>query len=132
MSNRYEVEGRTIHPRALKELGEEACIVALGVALDLRSGVIPPADYDQGNACGTSCCIAGHMSARMIAVGSIPSDLKTAVFELTQEEMWLRWENKSVALWNLFDIQPSSDPFLASDAIYRYIYDGSETPWTPS
>lgn len=131
MSNRHEVEGRTIHPRALKELGEEACIVALGVARDLRSGVIPPENYDQGNSCGTSCCIAGHMSARIIADGSIPSALKATDFESMQDEMWCRWEESSAALWNLFDINPS-DPILAADAIERYIYDGSETPWAPN
>lgn len=115
MSNRHEVEGRTIHPRALEELGEEACIVALGVARDLRSGVIPPEKYDQGrymHACGAACCIAGHMRDRLGLRG--------------------HFTVLSPALMDLFGGLHPSIPHLAVDAIERYIYDGSETPWTPT
>lgn len=65
MSNRQESDVRIIHPRALAELGEEACIIALGVARDLRSGVTPPERYNQLNYCGASCCIAGHIAERL-------------------------------------------------------------------
>lgn len=125
MSNRHEVEGRTIHPRALKELGEEACIVALGVARDLRSGVIPPEAYDQqfasvwmAGCCDTPCCMMGYIRKRL---GNLH-------FYGAFNGAW-RFGN---ALGELFAGDHPSDPILAADALERYVYDGSETPWTPS
>jgi hypothetical protein len=112
MSNRQDSNTRTIHPRALKELGEEACIVALGVARDLRSGAIPPEKYDQAyyennTACETACCIAGWMRIR-------------GVFH----ETLLRANTGNLLGYG---IRPT--PLRAANAIERYIYDGSETPW---
>ena len=114
MSNRHEVEGRTIHPRALKELGEEACIIALGVARDLRSGVIPADKFDMRfihARCGSACCIAGWMMIR----GAGRETLNAVVRNMS----------------DLFAGHHPSDPQLAADAIERYIYNGSETPWEP-
>ncbi len=123
MSNRQESQVRTIHPRAIKELGEEACIVALGVAADLRSGVIPPEEYDQRDWCGTSCCIAGHIADRI----GIASRAEGNSFPV------LSWASRvdSEGLYQLFGGAHPSDPHLAADAIERYVYDHSQTPWTP-
>jgi hypothetical protein len=116
MSSRHEAETRTIHPLALAELGEEACIIALGVARDLRSGVIPPEKYDQKyfnysqTECGTACCIAGWMLIRGVEHWSLQ--------QLTG---------------NLFAMGVNDPtPARAADAIERYVYDGSQTPWTPA
>ncbi len=115
MSNRHEVEARTIHPHALAELGEKACIVALGVARDLRSGVIPPEKYNQKyfdstqTECGTPCCIAGWMLIRGVDYQILR--------KLTGD------------LFEAFVDRPTPD--RAADAVERYIYNGSTTPWTP-
>ncbi len=122
MSNRHVAEGRVIHPRALTELGEEACIVALGVARDLRSGVIPPEHYSQwtyGSGCGTHCCIAGHIYYRLGRYGSVYYDF---VDPLCSE---------STALDSLFGcVRQPEHPAIAADAIERYVYDGSDAPWS--
>jgi hypothetical protein len=118
MSRRNEAEARTIHPRALAELGEEACIVVLGIGSDLRSGVITDAEFcmmsigDHRGAPGTPCCIFGHMRIR-------GCDLPP-IFQFIQGRPAAR---------SLFYPHKVSDPILAADAIERYIYDGSETPW---
>lgn len=124
MSRRHEAEGRTIHPRAIAELGEEACIVALGVARDLRSGAIPPEDYDQdqlfpiaaiADGCGTPCCIAAHIAHRM---GVAPDQ----IFHKLQS--WIG---------GLFSSRTNAaTPLQAADAIERYVYDGAEKPWEVS
>lgn len=104
---------RTIHPRALKELGEEACIVALGVARDLRSRVIPPENFHMRylrkgySACGSACCIAGWMLIRGVDYDYL----------------------QAAEVGDLFNFNKPSDPLLAADAIERFVYDGSETPW---
>ena len=124
MSNRSLTnETRTIHPRALSALGEKACIVMLGVAADLRSGVIPAERYDQKNygymECGTPCCIAGHLARR-----------------LGEDLLDIIWSDRVVAdhaLPNshggLFAGEHRSDPQLAARAIERYIYEGADNPW---
>jgi hypothetical protein len=116
MSKRNEADVRTIHERAIATLGMEACIVALGVARDLRSGAIPREHYDQGSLvpafsnCGTACCIAGHIAARMrVSAGSIFGDDP----------------------YGLFAGGHPSNPKRAANAIERFIYDGSERPWEP-
>ena len=117
MSNRQlTTETRTLHPRALNALGEEACIVMLGVAADLRSGVIPPENYDQSRGCGTSCCIAGHTMYRLGEDGSSPW-------------MWKVAKKDSSALSNLFSGAYPSNPQRAARAIERYIYEGADKPW---
>lgn len=113
-------ETRTIHPRALAELGEEACIVALGVALDLRSGVIRPETFDMRIFCGSACCIVGHIHQRM---GITLHEFKKRV---SPAGYWIDAPN---ALLNLLSGSNPSDPILAADAIYRYVFDGSETSW---
>ncbi len=120
MSSRHEAEARTIHPRALAELGEKACIVALGVARDLRSGMIPPESYDQRVYCGSSFCIAGHMASRLGMGVHHFLDLDGIVISPS-----LRWGGSS-----LFGYNRKSEPTAAADAIERYVYDGSETPWS--
>lgn len=103
MSSRQQSDTLPIHPYALIELGEEACIVALGVARDLRSGAIPPEKFDMR----WFCCIAGWMRIRGVETGTL-----------------------SLAdVGDLFSASHPSDPQLAADAIERYIYDGSRTPW---
>lgn len=113
---------RTIHPTALAQLGEEACIVALGVARDLRSGVIPPEKYDQTSECGSSCCLAGHIAARL--AGGEPGDVS-----LYWEQRDFFYEHGVRGNNNLFAGGHPSDPLLAADAIERFVYDGSQTPW---
>jgi hypothetical protein len=117
MSNRHEIEGRTVHPRALAELGEDACIVALGVARDLRSGAIPPQNYNQAFYCGTSCCIGGHIAGRL---GEHPEAFAVRILR----------RNIMIGVGDgLFCSSHPSDPILAADAIERYVFLGSETPW---
>jgi hypothetical protein len=112
MSNRRFITARTLHPKALAALGEEACIVALEVARDLRDGTIPPEHYNQVSICDSACCIAGHMARRLgvnVVTLYFTHDLRAGLFN---------------------GVHPS-DPLLAADAIERYVYDGSETPWNP-
>ena len=118
MSNRNVAGNRTIHLRALVQLGENACIVALGVARDLRSGAIPPEDFDMTVYCGTSCCIGGHIANRL----GYEDDDSRIRFGASRRRL-------SVGLDSLFDQRQPSNPRLASDAIERYVYDGSTTPW---
>ena len=63
MSDRkLEINTKAIHPRALKALGLDACIVMLGIARDLRDGEIKGFSMKAYfSACGTPCCIAGHL-----------------------------------------------------------------------
>lgn len=106
-------ETRQIHPRALAKLGEEACIVALGVARDLRSGVIPPDNFNMRHfrmsrsECGYACCIAGWMFIRGVDYDTL----------------------NAANVGNLFSGFMPSDPILAADAIQRFIYDGAVRPW---
>ena len=116
MSSRQQSDTLTIHPYALIELGEEACIVALGVARDLRSGAIPPEKFDMrwvlpSASCGSGCCIAGWMLIR-----GVPDKHETGTLSFGD-------------VGDLFSASHPSDPQLAADAIERYIYDGSRTPW---
>lgn len=108
---------RTIHPNALRDIGEEACMTLLGIARDLRDGTIPPEKYDQrtlGHGCNTPCCIAGH-------------------FKWRAPEIWQGLINFHAAahtpLDNLFDACYPSDPMLAAKAIDRYVFDYSNKPW---
>lgn len=110
---------RTIHPRALAELGEEACIVALGVARDLRSEAIPPEKYDQTSYCGTACCIAGHIARRM---GVEVKDFIWSPSILGSDA--LRFGDLT-----LFGHSARECPEAGADAIERYVYDGSVEPW---
>jgi hypothetical protein len=112
MSNRQFITACTLHPKALAALGEEACIVALEVARDLRDGTIPPERYDQAHICGSACCIVGHM-ARRLGVNVVT--------------LYFARDFRA----DLFNGAHPSDPLLAADAIERYVYDGSETPWKP-
>jgi hypothetical protein len=119
MSRRNEAEARTIHPRALAELGEEACIVVLGIGRDLRSGVIRNAEFCmtaigglRGAPARPPCCIFGHMRNRGCDLPPYSQFIKGRP-----------------AARSLFHTHNASDPILAADAIERYVYDGSETPW---
>jgi hypothetical protein len=113
MSDRREAEARTIHPRARKQLGKKACIVALGVARDLRSGAIPPEKFDMRWLLprayrGSACCIAGWMLIRGVKIDALH-----------------RADNG-----DFFSPSHPSDPHLAADAIERYVYSYSKIPWT--
>jgi hypothetical protein len=113
MSDRKLADARTIHPRALADLGEEACIVTLGVARDLRSGAIPPEQYDQNyfdrwqTECGTACCIAGWMTIRGVNYAQLLR-VRGGLFGTSYRRR---------------------TPNEAADAIERYICDGSHDPW---
>lgn len=124
MSDRKIAEARTIHPRALKELGEEACIVALGVARDLRSGVIPPEKFKMSTACGSSCCIVGHIAIRLFQITD-PDDWEGA---RKQARLHLDLAETSGALEDLFAAHPSNS-HRAADAIERYVYSDTDEPW---
>ncbi len=123
MSDRKLADVRTIHPRTLSIWGEATCLVAIEVARDLRSGVIPPEEYDQGeyggfSFCGTACCIAGHIARRL--------EVNVHLFAGTTMH-----RDPGVAYSpGLFGGGNPSDPILAADAIERYVYDGSNTPWS--
>ena len=125
MSDRRLADVRTIHPRTLSIWDEATCLVALEVARDLRSGAIPPEEYDQGSftkssgRCGAACCIAGHIALRMGG----PVELfigRSGYFSAEYPNRIAR----------LFAGGQPSDPILAADAIERFVIDGSETPWT--
>src|ERR1700677_1180202 len=90
-----KVKDETIHPTALEELGYEASIIALGVAKDLRSGAIKPENYDQGSVCGTACCIAGHITARMWGFNhcDVPSSYEEGIGHPVGSRQWA-WYKK--------------------------------------
>lgn len=132
MSNRRELptETRTIHARALHTLGEEAAIVMLGVARDLRSGVIPPDEYEQARyyndaaPCGTPNCIGGHTAARL-GLRSHAEVIDWVVKVSLREGVDISW----IGLHNLFNPGHPSVPHLAADSIERYVYEGADDPW---
>ncbi len=133
MSNRKLVEVLSIHPVALKELGEEACLIALGVAHDLRSGVIPPDEYNQGEVCGTACCIAGHIVTRLWGKydGPIPRYYEKQISIPALRKRWYWYEEcrfKSLGLARLFGGLVAT-PQQAADAIENYLHQGSSNPW---
>lgn len=119
-------ETRTIHPRALHTLGQEAAIIMLEVARDLRSGAIPPDHlyqaryFNDGNPCGTPCCLGGHVAARL--------GMRNYQETLHWVEEVLGRETR-LGLNNLFSADNPSDPILAADAAERYLYDGADLPW---
>ena len=125
MSDRKLADVRTIHPRALSIWDEATCLVALEVARDLRSGAIPPEEYDQGSftklegRCGTACCIAGHIAIRM------KEPVETL---LARMDYWHAPSSSPTS--RLFSGSLISNPRLAADAIERFVISGSEDPWT--
>ena len=126
MSDRkQDSETRTIHPRAIAALGEEACVVMLGVARDLRSGAIPPEHYDQGSYCGTACCVAGHVALRL---GVRPKDVADWASDAEIRDAAL-FDN-DLALFSSC-IHHKVSPALAARAIERYLYEGADHPWAP-
>jgi hypothetical protein len=126
MSDRQKTtETRTIHPRVLAALGERVCVEMLGVARDLRSGVIPSERYDQGTYCGTACCVAGHL---MIRLGVMRSGAPRRSDRENVSTRLMQLGDRDSALWRLFSPRPS-DPLLAADAIERYVLAGSVYPW---
>lgn len=116
-SRRGQAKTRTISERAIRALGHEGAVALLGVARDLRSGVIPPETYDQSTYCGTACCIAGHL---MIRLGVMKPGLTTWLIALA---------DRDPAVWRLFSGKVPSVPALAADAIERYVLEGSDDPW---
>ncbi len=133
MSNRKSVEVLSIHPVALRELGEEACLIALGVAHDLRSGVIPPDEYDQRKLCGSACCIAGHIVTRLWGKYDRPIprgfEAQLRIPELKKHWDWYEERRaESTGLARLFGYY-NKTPQQAADAIENYVYQGSKNPW---
>lgn len=127
MSNRRELptETRTIHARALHTLGEEAAIVMLGVARDLRSGVIPPEKFDMLNWCGTAHCMGGEVALRLGMRGR--RKVKAWVDRVNRRDTEVG--DLYTGVWNLFNGNNPSDTRLAADAIERYVYEGADNPW---
>jgi len=124
MSDRKLAESRVIHSRALAAWGEATCFAAIEVARDLRSGAIPPEEYDQTSffpsKCGSACCIAGHIALRM----------KEPVENFLGRSGYFtaRYHDP---ISRLFSGARTSDPQLAADAIERFVFDGSDDPWMP-
>lgn len=117
-------EVRTIHKRAITALGQEACVALLSVARDLRSGAISPESYDQLYWCGTSCCIGGHLAARLGILD--PQEVEDRLNEFMDRDPAL-FGNP----YGLFgDDAHSPTPVKAADAIERYVYDGWKFPWS--
>ena len=110
----YDTPTRSIHPRALAAFGEEACMAALGVARDLRSGVIPPEKFNQSECCGSACCIAGHIANRM------GIDIYSFVRRISFHQF---------SPLGLFSGNNPSIPARAANAIERYVYDYAQEPW---
>jgi hypothetical protein len=127
MSDRKLADALSIHPKALAIWGEATCIVALEVARDLRSGVIPPCEYDQGSflkiqgRCGSACCIAGHIALRM----------REPVTYLARRSGYFNMVGQKSPAALLFSGGRPSDPQLAADAIGRFVIGGSDDPWKP-
>lgn len=119
MSTRHSTPAaaaRTFHPRALTALGALACIAMLSVARDLRSGAIPPENYNQATHYGTSCCIYGHVRKRLD--------------DINNERLVHQWHpRREIGLMDLFNGHRPSNPQQAACAIERYIYEGAEQPW---
>ncbi len=118
MSDRKRLSDvRVFHPRALRELGLLGCTVALGVARDLRTGAIPPENYDQrylkpeSSPCGTACCIAGHMAERGVSYCSLGR------------------VNSDIFCDPRYLLVSVPTPAQAADAIERYVYDGAKQCW---
>lgn len=127
MSNREITStSRTIHPRALAALGEEACVVMLGVARDLLDGTIPPEEYDQRDWCGTACCIGGHVANRL---GIDYYDLWDKPRRRGLGGGLVFTTNSLFGMPGIIGNQVNPTPALAARAIYRYVYEGAEEPW---
>lgn len=132
MSNRQATsETRTIHPRALVALGESVCVEMLGVARDLRSGVIPRKKFNQGvwyandkSWCGSACCIAGHVAHRTLEIDFARTGAQQRIL-LAQI---MDWEMRDSGVSALFCGCQPSDPLLAADAIERFVLRGSGDP----
>jgi hypothetical protein len=119
MSDRkLEIDTKAIRPRALRTLGLDACIVILGLACDLRDGKIESFSMKcYFSACGTPCCIAGHLLERL---GHARGE---EGFELLKA-----WSEDN-ALFNLFSPSNPNKPLLAARAIERYVLGGADDPW---
>lgn len=118
MSNRQSTQVRTIHPDTLAEVGEAVAVEMLAVARDLRSGAIPPEEFDMSTACGTACCIWGHMK------WNLNRETRIRIGKL-----WVSQTHENAWLGNLFRGTHPSDRLLAVDAIERYVYDHAAQPW---
>ncbi len=115
MSDRKLTGTRVVHPLALTEMGAEGCAIALGVAHDFRSGVIPAEKYDQRYcapwlAYEAPCCILAHMMQR--GARGVGRSLSSNLFT---HPRWLP--------------VPTPTPAQAADAIERYVYDGAKQCW---
>ena len=137
MSNKTR-DGNThvIHERALKVLGLEMVLVILGVARDLRNGVIEEFDmkyfykeqkdwsphrptemWRSATECGTPLCIWGHTASRL----GMSAQHGRNVFDGLRD--------KDCSLGYLFAASNPSDPMMAARAIERYVLEGSDDPW---
>src|SRR5882672_7119527 len=124
MSNRQLTDTTIkIHDRALKALGLETALVMLGVANDLRSGVIESDKYSQWSYgdtvsnCGTPCCIWGHVCTRL------------GIFNFRDRvEAADNAQNNDNALVNLF-CPNQATPKMGAKAIENYLIKGYDFPW---
>ncbi len=125
MSDRkLEIDTKKIHQRALNSPGLVAAIVMLGVARDLRDGKIKNFDMKSYFECGSPCCIAGYVLARLGHVCLPKDDFPESGMPLIKA-----WNESDGALWRLFESSNPSDPKLAARAIERYVLEGADDPW---
>src|SRR5713226_2121070 len=117
-----DLKQREVNPEVVNYLGFEVVTELLGIARDLRSGVIPPEMYDQFTLpndpfpdCSTPCCILGHLKRRL--------DHKL------YQAFRLLWISDRGRLCDLFNAFHPSDPQLAAVAIERYLFEASNDPW---
>ncbi len=125
MSDRkLEIDTKRIHPRALNALGLHTAVVMLGVARDLRDGKIEKFDMESYFECGSPCCIAGHVLARLGHVCLPEDDFPKSGIDLVDD-----WLTKDDCLRLLFRGSNPSSPELAALAIERYVLEGADDPW---
>lgn len=126
-----EHKTRTIHPRAISEIGEAACIAALEVARMFKDGTIPPERYDQmiftsiGStpSCGSAHCIAGWI-AEILNDKTFIGTATAILSLLTKHQDHLF---SAAPLRVAHQRQPTVDEMIA--AVHRYVYEGYEKPW---
>jgi hypothetical protein len=121
-----ESEVRAFHPQVISEIGLETALAFLEVANDLRSGVIPPENFNMVYFdCGTAHCIGGWVAYRM-------KRNARDMFYGRHGHAAASWNGNDFVyppLWYLFHVCNPSDPKLAADAIERYLYTYAANPW---
>lgn len=135
----HQADTRTIHPEVLKELPLNVIMELLKVGNDLRTGVIPPHQFDMRwyNSFNFTCgdhvhCIAGWVGARLktsyrtlfyVGDRKIINDNGPAAEKYDENG-----QPYNPPLRILFQSHPS-DPQMAADAIEQYVFNYAEDPW---